>query len=394
MAPRDPSDALVFFGMSGDLARKKIFPALYAMVKKGDLDVPVIGVASSQWTVDDLRTRARDSITQYGGGVDDEEAFEQLTGLLRYVDGNYNDAATFKELKKAARRLRSARRTTSRSRRACSRRWSRASGRRAAPKNARVIIEKPFGRDLAVGPGAQPGAPLGVPRAGHLPHRPLPRQGGDPEHPLLPVRQLVPRADLEPQLHAPGADHHGRGLRRAGPRASSTRRSARCATSSRTTCSRPSGCSRWSRPSAPASRSCATARSRCSRRWRRSSPTTSCAGSSRATATRTAWRPTPTSRPSPRCACTSTRGAGPGVPFYIRGGQEPAGHVHRGAGRAAPSADQRVLRVRADAARHQLLPLPAQPPHHDRRRACGSRRAGEGFTGDERRAVPLQRPSR
>ena len=58
MAPKDPSDALVFFGMSGDLARKKIFPALYAMVKTGELDVPVIGVASSQWTVDDLRRRA------------------------------------------------------------------------------------------------------------------------------------------------------------------------------------------------------------------------------------------------------------------------------------------------------------------------------------------------
>ena len=98
MAPRDPSDALVFFGMSGDLARKKIFPALYAMVKKGDLNVPVIGVASSQWTVEDLRTRARDSITEHGGGVDDEEAFEKLTSLLRYVDGNYNDASTYTEL--------------------------------------------------------------------------------------------------------------------------------------------------------------------------------------------------------------------------------------------------------------------------------------------------------
>src|SRR4029077_14538779 len=87
--------------MSGDLARKKIFPALYAMVKKGQLDVPVIGVASSQRTVDDLKTRARDSITQYGGGVDDEDAFDKLTGLMRYVDGNYNDSSTFTNLKKA-----------------------------------------------------------------------------------------------------------------------------------------------------------------------------------------------------------------------------------------------------------------------------------------------------
>ena len=100
MRSPDPSDALVFFGMSGDLARKKIFPALYAMVKKGHIDVPVIGVASSQWMVDDLRQRARDSITQYGGGVDDEDMFEKLTSLLRYVDGNYNDKATFTKLKK------------------------------------------------------------------------------------------------------------------------------------------------------------------------------------------------------------------------------------------------------------------------------------------------------
>jgi glucose-6-phosphate 1-dehydrogenase len=145
--PRDPSDALVFFGMSGDLARKKIFPALYRMVKKGDLDVPVIGVASSQWTVDDLRTRARDSITEYGGGIDDEDAFERLTGLMRYVDGNYRDASTFAELD----RLLSD----------CSRPAHYLAippsmfetvveglGSSGAAKNARVIVEKPFGRDL------------------------------------------------------------------------------------------------------------------------------------------------------------------------------------------------------------------------------------------------------
>jgi glucose-6-phosphate 1-dehydrogenase len=147
VAPRDPSDALVFFGMSGDLARKKIFPALYAMVKKGELTVPVIGVASSQWTVEDLRTRARDSITEYGGGVDDEDAFERLTGLMRYVDGNYNDQATFVELEKILRD--------------CSRpahylaippsmfeKVVEGLGSSGAAKNARVIVEKPFGRDL------------------------------------------------------------------------------------------------------------------------------------------------------------------------------------------------------------------------------------------------------
>lgn len=148
MVARDPSDALVFFGMSGDLAHKKIFPALYAMVKKDELHVPVIGVASSQWTVDDLRNRARDSITEYGGGVDDEDAFEQLTGLMRYVDGDYNDASTFTELKQNLSD--------------CARpahylaippsmfeKVVEGLGSSGAAKNARVILEKPFGRDLA-----------------------------------------------------------------------------------------------------------------------------------------------------------------------------------------------------------------------------------------------------
>ena len=68
------SDAFVFFGATGDLAYKKIFPALQSMVRQGTLDVPVIGVAKSGWTIEQLRERARDSITKHGGGVD-EEAF-------------------------------------------------------------------------------------------------------------------------------------------------------------------------------------------------------------------------------------------------------------------------------------------------------------------------------
>ena len=94
------SDVFVFFGMSGDLAHKKIFPALYSMVKHGTLDIPVIGVASSKWTLQDLRDRARESITTFGGGVDDEAAFDKLTSLLKYVDGDYTDPTTFKALKK------------------------------------------------------------------------------------------------------------------------------------------------------------------------------------------------------------------------------------------------------------------------------------------------------
>jgi glucose-6-phosphate 1-dehydrogenase len=139
------SDALVFFGATGDLAYKKIFPALQAMVEHGTLGVPVIGVAKAGWNLDQLKVRARDSIETHGGI--DNEAFEKLCGLLRYVDGDYADDATFAQLKAAlgnaqhpahylaipplmfetvVEQLASSR---------CS-------------AGARVIVEKPFGEDL------------------------------------------------------------------------------------------------------------------------------------------------------------------------------------------------------------------------------------------------------
>src|ERR1041384_7719326 len=92
------SGALVFFGATGDLAYKKIFPALQAMVKRGHLNVPVIGVAKAGWNLDQLRERAHDSLEKHGGV--DPVAFEKLIGLLRYVDGDYQDPATFASLRK------------------------------------------------------------------------------------------------------------------------------------------------------------------------------------------------------------------------------------------------------------------------------------------------------
>src|SRR5271154_1932825 len=90
------SDALVFFGATGDLAYKKIFPALQAMLKRGHLNVPVIGVAKAGWNLDQLKARAHDSLQQHGGL--DPAAFEKLSSLLRYVDGDYQDPETFKAL--------------------------------------------------------------------------------------------------------------------------------------------------------------------------------------------------------------------------------------------------------------------------------------------------------
>src|ERR1700761_8900638 len=91
------SDALVFFGATGDLAYKKIFPSLHAMVKRGNLNVPVIGVAKQGWNLDQLRPRAPEAIEKHGGV--DRAAFEKLSGLLRYVDGDYEDPATFRAIR-------------------------------------------------------------------------------------------------------------------------------------------------------------------------------------------------------------------------------------------------------------------------------------------------------
>src|SRR5713101_3120743 len=90
------SDTMVFFGATGDLAYKKIFPALQAMVKRGTLNVPVIGVAREGWSLDRLKERAKDSLEKHGGL--DPAAFDKLCGLLRFVGGDYNDPATFQAL--------------------------------------------------------------------------------------------------------------------------------------------------------------------------------------------------------------------------------------------------------------------------------------------------------
>src|SRR5262245_11485335 len=92
------SDAFVFFGATGDLAYKKIFPALQAMVKRGHLAVPVIGVAKAGWTLEQLQARAKDSLEKHGGL--DPAVFGTLRGLMRYVDGDYQDPATFQAIRR------------------------------------------------------------------------------------------------------------------------------------------------------------------------------------------------------------------------------------------------------------------------------------------------------
>jgi glucose-6-phosphate 1-dehydrogenase len=143
------ADALCWFGCTGDLGFKMTFPALYGMARHGHLDVPIIGVAHSNWTLDDLKDRAKASIEQHGGGITDRKAFDHLVSSLHFVDGDYEDHATFAGLRKQLD--------------ACGSKAPAhylaippslfgvviaALGASGAADNARVIVEKPFGRDL------------------------------------------------------------------------------------------------------------------------------------------------------------------------------------------------------------------------------------------------------
>jgi len=140
------SDALVFFGATGDLAYKKIFPALQAMVKRGHLNVPVIGVAKAGWNLEQLRARAKDSLEKHDGL--DPAAYNMLSGLLRYVDGDYQDPATFqailKELGSARRPLHYLAIPP-----ALFETVVKQLARIGATHDARVVVEKPFGHDVA-----------------------------------------------------------------------------------------------------------------------------------------------------------------------------------------------------------------------------------------------------
>ncbi|HMG32890.1 MAG TPA: glucose-6-phosphate dehydrogenase [Blastocatellia bacterium] len=140
------SDALVFFGATGDLAYKKIFPALQNMIRRGTLKVPVVGVAKSGWTVEQLRARARDSLEKHGGV--DEAAFDKLCGLLEYVDGDYQDLATFQRLRKVLGASANPAHYLAIPPSLFGTVVDRL-GQSGCAEGARVIIEKPFGRDLA-----------------------------------------------------------------------------------------------------------------------------------------------------------------------------------------------------------------------------------------------------
>src|SRR5437879_4218681 len=140
------SDALVLFGATGDLAYKQIFPALQAMVRHGHLDIPVIGVAKAGWNLDQLKARARDSVEKHGGM--DADAFRKLSARLQYIDGDYRDQSTYERLRQT---LGDAQRPLHYLAIPPSMFAIVAEGlaKSGCAHNARVVVEKPFGRDLA-----------------------------------------------------------------------------------------------------------------------------------------------------------------------------------------------------------------------------------------------------
>jgi glucose-6-phosphate 1-dehydrogenase len=187
------SDALVFFGATGNLAYKKIFPALQAMLKRGHLNVPVVGVAKAGWTLDQFKARAYDSLEKHGGGVD-PEAFAKLSSLLHHVDGDYQDPATFKALGKELKTA------------------ERPAHYLAVPPTmfeavveqlpqcgcttgARIIVEKPFGHDLESDSSAA------FRRNGNLSDRSLPGKTSGKQHGRLSLRECVHGGLLESEPH-------------------------------------------------------------------------------------------------------------------------------------------------------------------------------------------------
>jgi len=207
------SDAFVFFGATGDLAYKQIFPSLQRLVRDEGLNIPIIGVAHSGWNLDQLKARAKESVEKNGGI--DQEAFEKLNGLLRYVDGDYKDQNTFVELRK---QLGDAKRPLHYLAIPPSLFGTVAEGlaKSGSADNASVVVEKPFGRDLA---SAQS---LNQILQKYFPEERIFRidhfLGKEPVQNILYTRFANPIFEpiWKSQLCALHPDHHGGGFRSAG----------------------------------------------------------------------------------------------------------------------------------------------------------------------------------
>ena len=240
--PDGHADALVLFGATGDLAYEQIFPALQAMTRRGHLDIPVIGVAKPDWTVEQLRARAQQSIAAHGGL--DAEAFAKLATRLSYVAGDYQDPATFDKLRQA---LGSAERPLFYLAIPPSLFGTVASGlaRSGCAAEARVVVEKPFGRDLASAKALNATLHQSFPepavyRIDHF-------LGKEPVQNLLYFRfaNAISGAHLECRVRRERADHDGGNIRRARPRRFLRGRRRRSRRLPESFVAGPRRCSRW-----------------------------------------------------------------------------------------------------------------------------------------------------
>ena len=228
----------MIFGITGDLARKMTYDALYDLELHGTLQVPVIGVAIDELTRSELLKRMRESC-EAAEKPFDEEVFKRLAERITYIQGDYKDPKTFEAV---AKELKGAEHPVFYLEIPPSLFALVVEGLANAglTEGARVVIEKPFGHDLESAKALNAELGKHLDRAADLPDRPLPRQGAGDGHPLPALRQHRVRADLEPALRQLGADHDGRELRGRRPRQLLRPGRARCGTSSRTTC-----CSCW-----------------------------------------------------------------------------------------------------------------------------------------------------
>ncbi len=207
------SDAFVFFGATGDLAFKQIFPALNALVNRGGLKIPIIGMARAGWSLDKLRDRARDSLQK--AGQFKEAEFEKLAAQLRYVDGDYAAPETFQKLRKE---LGEAGRPIHYLAIPPSMFASVVQGlaKSGSAKNARVIRREAFRPGFEVRAGARPDIARSLHGGIDFSNRSLSRQRSRAKPAVFPLRERLPRAHMESPVHQGHSDHHGRVLRRAG----------------------------------------------------------------------------------------------------------------------------------------------------------------------------------
>ena len=326
----DRVDALVIFGATGDLAKLETFPALVGLVERGVLNVPIVGVAKSGWNLDQFRDYAAQSLRLNGMDPDAAPAAQTMLGLLRYVDGDLDDPATYTAM---SHEMGSGRRALFYLEVPPFLFGRIAEGISAAGRadGARVMVEKPFGTDLGGAKALNATMHEVLPRGRDLPGRPLAGPRPAQQRPRRPVRQLDDRAAAQPHARREHPDHDGRGVRRRRPRPvlRPDRRHPRRR-------AEPHAAGAGHRPRRPAGR--VGARRLVAGRQgagRRRAPPTDPRGHGHAASTRATATSRASTRTRPRRSYVAVRLAldtwrWAGVPIIIRAGKTHAGHGHRG----------------------------------------------------------------